>query len=170
MPVSDHETPGFSTSWLERIATWHASGLPRQIFMMPVGFSRRRISSWGDALAGGSAYRLKHKVPSGTDWVHEIKHDGYRLQVRRVGDPGAAVHARRLRLEWPLPGGICTRWKAPPLHAHAKNGHHADVVVYRRLIQLGHRLRRHVSCRRETIPIREPSNAPRESPDCDRGA
>jgi bifunctional non-homologous end joining protein LigD len=27
-----------------------------------------------------------YKVPSGASWVHEIKHDGYRLQVRRVGD------------------------------------------------------------------------------------
>jgi bifunctional non-homologous end joining protein LigD len=26
------------------------------------------------------------KPPAGTDWVHEIKHDGYRLQVRRQGD------------------------------------------------------------------------------------
>ena len=26
------------------------------------------------------------KPPAGSDWVHEIKHDGYRLQVRRVGD------------------------------------------------------------------------------------
>jgi bifunctional non-homologous end joining protein LigD len=26
------------------------------------------------------------KPPAGRDWVHEIKHDGYRLQVRRVGD------------------------------------------------------------------------------------
>jgi bifunctional non-homologous end joining protein LigD len=26
-----------------------------------------------------------HKVPVGRDWVHEIKHDGYRLQVRRSG-------------------------------------------------------------------------------------
>jgi bifunctional non-homologous end joining protein LigD len=26
------------------------------------------------------------KPPSGAGWVHEIKHDGYRLQVRRVGD------------------------------------------------------------------------------------
>jgi bifunctional non-homologous end joining protein LigD len=25
------------------------------------------------------------KPPAGRDWVHEIKHDGYRLQVRRVG-------------------------------------------------------------------------------------
>ena len=26
------------------------------------------------------------KPPAGTDWVHEIKHDGYRLIVRRDGD------------------------------------------------------------------------------------
>jgi bifunctional non-homologous end joining protein LigD len=26
------------------------------------------------------------KAPSGAGWVHEIKHDRYRLQVRRVGD------------------------------------------------------------------------------------
>jgi bifunctional non-homologous end joining protein LigD len=27
-----------------------------------------------------------HKPPVGPDWVHEIKHDGYRLQVRHDGD------------------------------------------------------------------------------------
>jgi bifunctional non-homologous end joining protein LigD len=27
-----------------------------------------------------------YRVPSGPGWVHEIKHDGYRLQVRRDGD------------------------------------------------------------------------------------
>jgi bifunctional non-homologous end joining protein LigD len=27
-----------------------------------------------------------YKVPAGTGWVHEIKHDGYRLQVRREGE------------------------------------------------------------------------------------
>jgi bifunctional non-homologous end joining protein LigD len=26
------------------------------------------------------------KPPAGPDWVHEVKHDGYRLQVRRQGD------------------------------------------------------------------------------------
>jgi bifunctional non-homologous end joining protein LigD len=28
---------------------------------------------------------LAAKPPSGPDWVHEIKHDGYRLIVRREG-------------------------------------------------------------------------------------
>jgi ATP-dependent DNA ligase len=28
---------------------------------------------------------LAHKPPSGPDWVHEVKHDGYRLIVRRDG-------------------------------------------------------------------------------------
>jgi ATP-dependent DNA ligase len=27
-----------------------------------------------------------YKMPGGPDWVYEIKHDGYRLQVRRNGD------------------------------------------------------------------------------------
>jgi len=35
---------------------------------------------------------LAGKPPSGPDWVHEIKHDGYRLIVRR----GSPVHAARL--------------------------------------------------------------------------
>ena len=25
-------------------------------------------------------------VPDGTDWLHEIKYDGYRLRVERIGD------------------------------------------------------------------------------------
>ncbi|HMF17864.1 MAG TPA: hypothetical protein VKE98_11695 [Gemmataceae bacterium] len=29
---------------------------------------------------------LSRRVPSGPEWVHEIKHDGYRLLVRRQGD------------------------------------------------------------------------------------
>jgi bifunctional non-homologous end joining protein LigD len=29
---------------------------------------------------------LAYKLPSGPDWIHEVKHDGYRLQVRREGD------------------------------------------------------------------------------------
>jgi bifunctional non-homologous end joining protein LigD len=63
------------------------------------------------------------KPPAGPDWVHEIKHDGYRLQVRREGDavrlftrrgydwstryPAIAVTAARLRAKdlRPLPLG-----------------------------------------------------------------
>jgi ATP-dependent DNA ligase len=37
---------------------------------------------------------LAAKPPSGAGWVHEIKHDGYRLIVRRE----SAVHAPRPRL------------------------------------------------------------------------
>jgi bifunctional non-homologous end joining protein LigD len=29
---------------------------------------------------------LAYKVPSGPGWIHEVKHDGYRLQVRRDGE------------------------------------------------------------------------------------
>ena len=34
------------------------------------------------------------KVPDRPEWIHEIKHDGYRLIVQREG-MGAAVHAQR---------------------------------------------------------------------------
>jgi hypothetical protein len=37
---------------------------------------------------------LAAKPPFGPDWVHEIKHDGYRLIVRR---DGAAVRCHRER-------------------------------------------------------------------------
>jgi hypothetical protein len=42
--------------------------------VLPVGFVEPRIPI------------LAAKPPSGPDWVHEIKHDGYRLMVRRDGD------------------------------------------------------------------------------------
>jgi bifunctional non-homologous end joining protein LigD len=37
---------------------------------------------------------LAYKVPVGPDWIHEVKHDGYRLQVRREGDT-VRLFARR---------------------------------------------------------------------------
>jgi hypothetical protein len=39
------------------------------------------------------------KPPSGPDWVHEVKHDGYRLIVRRERRNGAPVHPPQLRLD-----------------------------------------------------------------------
>jgi bifunctional non-homologous end joining protein LigD len=65
-----------------------------------------------------------YRVPAGSDWVHEIKHDGYRLQVRRDGDtvrlftrrgydwtaryPGIAATAARLRARsFTLDGEAC---------------------------------------------------------------
>jgi bifunctional non-homologous end joining protein LigD len=36
---------------------------------------------------------LASKPPSGPDWVHEIKHDGYRMIVRRDG-PSARLNSR----------------------------------------------------------------------------
>jgi ATP-dependent DNA ligase len=30
-------------------------------------------------------------VPSGADWLHEIKHDGYRLRLERDGDHGRLI-------------------------------------------------------------------------------
>src|SRR6266566_1423078 len=36
---------------------------------------------------------MASRPPSGTDWVHEIKHDGYRLIVRRDG-PAVRLYTR----------------------------------------------------------------------------
>ena len=44
------------------------------------------------------------RPPTGPLWVHEIKHDGYRLMVRRDGSRIRLLHAQRLRLGGPLPG------------------------------------------------------------------
>ena len=33
-------------------------------------------------------------------WVHEIKHDGYRLMVRRDGARNPPLHAQRLMTGW----------------------------------------------------------------------
>ena len=52
---------------------------------------------------------LKMKAPSGVDWIHEIKYDGYRIQLHIDGDERKAFtrnghdwisvlrHRRRLR-------------------------------------------------------------------------
>jgi bifunctional non-homologous end joining protein LigD len=66
------------------------------------------------------------KPPAGPEWVHEIKHDGYRLQVRRDGDvvrlftrkgndwsdryPAIALTAMKLRARsFTLDGEACVR-------------------------------------------------------------
>ena len=40
------------------------------------------------------------RPPSGPLWVHEIKHDGYRLMVRRDGARNPPLHAQRLMTWW----------------------------------------------------------------------
>jgi ATP-dependent DNA ligase len=51
---------------------------------------------------------LAHKPPVGPGWVHEIKHDGYRLIVRRDGE-SVFLHACRMGLE----GIVSKRVTAP---------------------------------------------------------
>jgi hypothetical protein len=54
-----------------------------------------------------------HKAPAGPDWVHEIKHDGYRLQVRREGNtvrlftPAAATTGPAATRRSPSPRCCC---------------------------------------------------------------
>jgi ATP-dependent DNA ligase len=58
---------------------------------------------WCGSIAGAEAPNQKSRrradeapAPSGPDWVHEIKHDGYHLQVRRDRD-AVRLFTRRLR-------------------------------------------------------------------------
>jgi bifunctional non-homologous end joining protein LigD len=45
---------------------------------------------------------LAAKPPTGPDWVHEIKHDGYRLIVRRDGDTVRLFTRRGLTNRYPV--------------------------------------------------------------------
>jgi ATP-dependent DNA ligase len=61
------------------------------------------IGPYGASWAGGSAVyvpiKVRNKVvnrpPSGPDWIHEIKHDGYRLMVRRTASSRVSIRTRR---------------------------------------------------------------------------
>jgi len=48
--------------------------------------ARGCLSASADGCIAPCIPTLAAKPPAGTDWVHEIKHDGYRLIVRRDGD------------------------------------------------------------------------------------
>ncbi|MEA3022198.1 MAG: bifunctional non-ous end joining protein LigD [Alphaproteobacteria bacterium] len=39
--------------------------------------------------------KVVNRPPSGPDWIHEIKHDGYRLMVRRTASSRVSVRTRR---------------------------------------------------------------------------
>jgi hypothetical protein len=44
---------------------------------------KRRIAASKAAFIGPCLPTLAHEPPAGPHWLHEIKHDGYRLQARR---------------------------------------------------------------------------------------
>jgi hypothetical protein len=41
-------------------------------------------------------------VPTGPDWFHEVKYDGYRLRLERDGNRVRPDHPGRLHLDRPL--------------------------------------------------------------------
>jgi ATP-dependent DNA ligase len=45
------------------------------------------------------------QLPAGADWVHEIKHDGYRLIVQRDGDAVRLFTRPAIRPASPAPVG-----------------------------------------------------------------
>jgi hypothetical protein len=112
---------------------------PFSISILPRGARRRR--SIADAYRSKSADKMRPshfiepciptrapKPPAGPDWVHEIKHDGYRLQVRRERawgsgrrhvagtreGRGGMIIGRRLRVRprgSPVPPATAPRWQ-----------------------------------------------------------
>ena len=57
-------------------------GTPRRPALLPVGFVEPSLPS------------VRATAPRGREWVHEIKHDGYRLIVRRDGKRARAFTRR----------------------------------------------------------------------------
>jgi hypothetical protein len=62
---------------------------------------------------------LADRPPSGTNWIHEIKHDGYRLMARRdsvaptIDGPGATETGEQEQML--SPGIIGTVGRPPPV-------------------------------------------------------
>jgi ATP-dependent DNA ligase len=67
---------------------------------LPSGFSEPCLPSLADAL------------PSGPDWVHEIKHDGFRMMVRRGAGGVRLLTSQRLRLVDPFAADCRRRRRA----------------------------------------------------------
>jgi hypothetical protein len=63
------------------VAEWLRSGLQNRL---PRFNSGRRLQQ-NQTLSGISQTALINRPLAGPDWLHEIKHDGYRLIVRRDG-------------------------------------------------------------------------------------
>jgi len=74
------------------------------------------------------------RPPAGSNWIHEIKHDGFRIMARRDGAGRAADYTRRKRLLGPLPvyrsGG---RQAAGSLLLDRRRGHRVRRERARRL-------------------------------------
>jgi bifunctional non-homologous end joining protein LigD len=80
------------------LAPWYLGvalrSIPRYIGPHPTVSKRQSDDCSSFEQADKLSHVPRFKVPAGPDWVHEIKHDGYRLQVRRAGD-GVRLFTRR---------------------------------------------------------------------------
>ena len=77
---------------------------------------KRRVAASKAAFIEPCLPTLAEKPPSGPRWLHEIKHDGYRLQARR--DAEGAYLITRNGFDWtgaiPRSRPPCRRWRANP--------------------------------------------------------
>src|SRR4051794_5918521 len=74
IPASSDSTPVWASGICSAAMLWRVSS-PR---LYPAGFIEPCLPT------------VRAKPPAGPEWIHEIKHDGYRLMVRR--------EAKRVRL------------------------------------------------------------------------
>ena len=61
---------------------------PPRLFGMSIELLRKRLAADRASFIEPCLPSPAHKPPSGANWIHEIKHDGFRLMARR--DPWAS--------------------------------------------------------------------------------
>jgi hypothetical protein len=81
----DHDSTWHTAVWaaipLEGVQTDISDSIRCTVSLPSGGLAYREAWAWGARLTTST----RRFSGPGTDWVHEIKHDGYRLIVRRDG-------------------------------------------------------------------------------------
>jgi bifunctional non-homologous end joining protein LigD len=87
------------TAGLKADAVWH-SNPGKEKAKSPLSKAKRTVHKEGlmPPFIGPQLCKSVHRPPSGPDWVHEIKFDGYRMQLRV--ENGEAVMRTRKGLDW----------------------------------------------------------------------
>ena len=71
---------------------------PPRLSCMSIELLRKRLPADRASFIEPCLPSPADKPPSGSDWIHEIKHDGYRLMARR--DPGGIRLITRRGNDW----------------------------------------------------------------------
>ena len=69
--------------------------------VLPADITRRR-PAWHETPTRAARGEPAPSVPTGPDWIHEVKFDGYRVQAHKYGTDVVIFSAQRQRLHEPL--------------------------------------------------------------------